>query len=1442
MKLGAVLKIQLLSYLSTINAQNLYFGNTTIARSLSSASIVSKISASESSNFLESSTSIENNQPSVTSPSSEILDNREVSISESSSQFIDHVLNSFSELPLVSTDIDVNDNSFSLTSYSIPTSSVIDSSSAFTSELDVVSASSTTSASEGTLQKSIRSYSSVLGSSQFPSSVSSLLINDIPFTSESVQFSMSDLDNTSEKIQTHSKSTFDKHSSSIIEASSSTNSILSFVRTSTESQDITTLTATISESDVTKHSTVTLLTTKDKLISSTSASTSALHSKIESTLTSSTFDVFTVITTTSTIGTLLSEVTFTASLSTQTITTDGVMTVYTTWCPLTISDASYTESSTKYHTTSTLTHTSTSTVTYHSRKPTSKNDDYLSSSSSDQSISKTIISELTTTDIYGSVVTSSFTVVLSTQTTKIDGVKTVFTTWCPYTSSSLSNPLIISSTIKQDTILSTTVPMISNSPTSTPHDNFVHSTSSVLAPVFTSSNLHSSSRTNSPVISIPPTQDTFQTVTTLKTTTTSHNSFVGAINSKNSDQLTTSISNIIQSRDISETSTSVIPLTTTDTNGFTTVSSISVILSTHTTDINGVTTVFTTWCPLTSRTDLKSHAIAPSKSVVSSERENFLPTTTLIPLTTTDSKGYTITSSVSALLSTYTFESNGITTVYTTWCALISDNTIFTSKNLPSSRLSTVLTTTIKNYVSTTTSAIHTVKTTTTKNKIPVSTISISRKLSAQRTNGDKTTKHLNENSINNENIFSTEQTQPNTIETNVKTSVHQPPTTATYKRTESILASSSLKLETTHLISQVPVNYVLRTTTVTTQVCSKKECTPTVIKSTYTHSTLTLKTLATTTFVTPKTTITHFTSTIVLSTEVCSNQICTYTPVTKVVSHSKVVTLIPSNKLTSSQLTVHSTSIIHTSKTNQVTRTTTTTSSSSHTTNKDTQSFSNTETTLVKSIKSCSDGQCFSKNIHTTTVNTRPMTTSTTNKLSVYNSYSQGQKTKIVSVESCSDNRCSLSSKSDTAATLTTTSIVQKTLSSTTSKKHISSNTEISTEIVKIPSNIGSQSFTTIMHDKSSESIPHIVSTITTITNGIVTHFTTWCPLSSKSSTTSLKVSQVSTKIVETASTSTSNMIKTSVVSSKSLVLSTVKITTNGQVTVYTTWCPLNEASTSTKICNRKECKQSSIIQTSRQLTTIPCNGKHCSTSLTKSIHSSILTTPTIPVTTQKTTSTTTQETIPVTTQKTTPVTTQKTTSTTTKLTLSSQQQPHDTTIEKHGSTFITKATTSTVSIKCTNKECSTTSKTGFNELPTTSTTITTSTTLSPTNIKESSHVVLPVVTHATITSCVGQKCYTNVASITTVTTIHTTKSVSSKCIGKDCLKENYISTSCNDKLQCTTFASNNIPVESITAIQSITTSSASHTQSVQILSGAGFKLNLTNNWLVCFILLIFI
>ncbi|EDZ73478.1 YCR089Wp-like protein, partial [Saccharomyces cerevisiae AWRI1631] len=446
-------------------------------------------------------------------------------------------------------------------------------------------------------------------------------------------------------------------------------------------------------------------------------------------------------------------------------------------------------------------------------------------------------------------------------------------------------------------------------------------------------------------------------------------------------------------------------------------------------------------------------------------------------LTTTQLK----TSGMQTLvLSTVTTTVNGAATEYTTWCpaSSIAYTTSISYKTL-------VLTTEVCSHSECTPTVITSV--TATSSTIPLLSTSSSTVLSSTVSEGAKNPA-ASEVTINTQVSATSE-----AISTSTQVSATSATATASESSTTSQVSTASETISTlgtqnftttgsllfpalsTEMINTTVVSR--KTLIISTEVCSHSKCVPTVITEVVTskgtpsngHSSQTLQTEAV-----EVTLSSH--QTVTMSTEVCSNSICTPTVITSVQMRST-----PFPYLTSS------------------------TSSSS------------LASTKKSSLEASSEMSTFS-----VSTQSLPLAFTSSEKRST-TSVSQWSNTVLTNtIMSSSSNVISTNEKP----------------SSTTSPYNFSSG-------YSLPS--------------SSTPSQYSLSTATTTINGIKTVYTTWCPLAEKSTVAASSQSSRSVDRFVSSSKPSSSLSQTSI----QYTLSTATTTISGLKTVYTTWCPLTSKST---------------------------------------------------------------------------------------------------------------------------------------------------------------------------------------------------------------------------------------------------------------------------------------
>ncbi|AQZ13354.1 FIG2 (YCR089W) and AGA1 (YNR044W) [Zygosaccharomyces parabailii] len=391
-------------------------------------------------------------------------------------------------------------------------------------------------------------------------------------------------------------------------------------------------------------------------------------------------------------------------VSTVTTTIDGTSTVYTTWCPLTLTSLASSELSTKSPT-STENSISLTDEEYfsgtslevqspplsskygYSSSPVSTTTDVLNSSSSMP------VDVTSATPIPSSAYSSETTRLLSritTVTTTINGTSTAYTTWCPLTESYST-----SSTSPKQTV-STFGPSQSVNSVSSSHA--AHS--SVIGN--TTQQNSESTGTFSTINDITTALTESWQVITLTTEVCSHTSCTRSIltTTKNKGNPGSAISSssaatiseasvesagpatssshkaIHQPSSSSTIFNSLTPSIITSSSIFSTSSSTTEASSTHTTGSSTKTT-----SKATSQTEDNPRSLISTLSTVSSDAIEYISTSqqsteqTLSYVTESAHKAGTVSSDskLSSTISTVVTTINGTSTVYTTWCPLTSD-------------------------------------------------------------------------------------------------------------------------------------------------------------------------------------------------------------------------------------------------------------------------------------------------------------------------------------------------------------------------------------------------------------------------------------------------------------------------------------------------------------------------------------------------------------------------------------------------------------------------------------------------------------------------------------------------------------------------------------------------------------------------------------------------
>ncbi|AJQ36368.1 Fig2p [Saccharomyces cerevisiae YJM1336] len=757
-----------------------------------------------------------------------------------------------------------------------------------------------------------------------------------------------------------------------------------------------------------------------------------------------------VINTTNTQGSVTST-TSPAYVSTATKTVDGVITEYVTWCPLTqtksqaigVSSSISSVPQASSFSGSSILSSNSSTLAASNNVPESTasgSSQYQDWSSSSLPLSQTTWVVINTTNTQGSVTSTTSPAYVSTATKTVDGVITEYVTWCPLTQTKSQAIGISSSTI-------------SATQTSKPSSILTLGISTLQLSDATfkgTETINTHLMTESTSITEPTyfsgTSDSFYLCTTEVNLASSLSSYP---NFSSSEGSTATITNST----VTFGSTSKYPSTS--------VSNPTEASQHVSSSVNS----------LTDFTSNSTETIAVISNIhkTSSNKDYSLTTTQLK------------TSGMQTLvLSTVTTTVNGAATEYTTWCpaSSIAYTTSISYKTL-------VLTTEVCSHSECTPTVITSV--TATSSTIPLLSTSSSTVLSSTVSEGAKNPA-ASEVTINTQVSATSEATS-----TSTQVSATSATATASESSTTSQVSTASETISTlgtqnftttgsllfpalsTEMINTTVVSR--KTLIISTEVCSHSKCVPTVITEVVTskgtpsngHSSQTLQTEAV-----EVTLSSH--QTVTMSTEVCSNSICTPTVITSVQMRST-----PFPYLTSS------------------------TSSSS------------LASTKKSSLEASSEMSTFS-----VSTQSLPLAFTSSEKRST-TSVSQWSNTVLTNtIMSSSSNVISTNEKP----------------SSTTSPYNFSSG-------YSLPS--------------SSTPSQYSLSTATTTINGIKTVYTTWCPLAEKSTVAASSQSSRSVDRFVSSSKPSSSLSQTSI----QYTLSTATTTISGLKTVYTTWCPLTSKST---------------------------------------------------------------------------------------------------------------------------------------------------------------------------------------------------------------------------------------------------------------------------------------
>ncbi|CAI4869754.1 CLL_collapsed_G0006130.mRNA.1.CDS.1 [Saccharomyces cerevisiae] len=818
-----------------------------------------------------------------------------------------------------------------------------------------------------------------------------------------------------------------------------------------------------------------------------------------------------VINTTNTQGSVTST-TSPAYVSTATKTVDGVITEYVTWCPLTQTKSQaigVSSSMSSVPQASSFSGSSNSTTLVASNNvpesTASGSSQYQDWSSSSLPLSQTTWVVINTTNTQGSVTSTTSPAYVSTATKTVDGVITEYVTWCPLTQTKSQAIGVSSSTIsatqtsKPSSILTLGISTLQLSDatfkgTETINTHLMTESTSITEPTYfsgTSDSFYlSTSEVNlaSSLSSYPnfsSSEGSTATITNSTVTFGSTSKYPSASVSNPTEASQHVSSSVNSLTDFTSNSTETIAvisnihktssnkdysLTTTQlkTSGMQTL-----VLSTVTTTVNGAATEYTTWCPATSiayTTSISYKTLVLTTEVCSHSEctptviTSVTATSSTIPLSSTSSSTV-LSSTVSEGTKNPAASEVTTNTQVSATSEATSTSTSVTATASESSTTSQVSAT--SEATSTSTSVTATASESSTTSQVSATSEATSTSTSVTATASESsTTSQVSATSVRATSSESSTTSQVSTASETISTLGTQNFTT-----TGSLLFPAlSTEMINTTVVSR-------KTLIISTEVCSHSKCVPTVITEVVTskgtpsngHSSQTLQTEAV-----EVTLSSH--QTVTMSTEVCSNSICTPTVITSVQMRST-----PSPYLTSS------------------------TSSSS------------LASTKKSSLEASSEMSTFS-----VSTQSLPLAFTSSEKRST-TSASQWSSTVLTNtIMSSSSNVISTNEKP----------------SSTTSPYNFSSG-------YSLPS--------------SSTPSQYSLSTATTTINGIKTVYTTWCPLAEKSTVAASSQSSRSVDRFVSSSKPSSSLSQTSI----QYTLSTATTTISGLKTVYTTWCPLTSKST---------------------------------------------------------------------------------------------------------------------------------------------------------------------------------------------------------------------------------------------------------------------------------------
>ncbi|CAI4294057.1 BGN_3a_G0006170.mRNA.1.CDS.1 [Saccharomyces cerevisiae] len=692
-------------------------------------------------------------------------------------------------------------------------------------------------------------------------------------------------------------------------------------------------------------------------------------------------------------------------------------------------------------------------------------------SSSSLPLSQTTWVVINTTNIQGSVTSTASPAYVSTATKTVDGVITEYVTWCPLTQTKSQAIGISSSTI-------------SATQTSKP--------SSILTLGISTLQLSDA---------IFKGTETINTLLMTESTLITEPTYFSG--TSDSFYLSTSEVNLASSLSSYPNFSSSEGSTATITNSTVTFGSTSKYPSTSVSNPTEASQhVSSSVNSLTDFTSNSTETIAVISNIhKTSSNKDYSSTTTQLK-----------TSGMQTLvLSTVTTTVNGAATEYTTWCPAtsIAYTTSISYKTL-------VLTTEVCSHSECTPTVITSV--TATSSTIPLLSTSSSTVLSSTVSEGAKNPA-ASEVTINTQVSATSEATS-----TSTQVSATSATATASESSTTSQVSSTSEATSTSTQVSATSATATASESSTTSQVSTASETISTLGTQNFTTTgSLLFPALSTeminTTVVSRKT--------LIISTEVCSHSKCVPTVITEVVTSKGT----PSNGHSSQTLQTEAVEV----------------TLSSH-------------QTVTMSTEVCSNSICTPTVITSVQMRSTPfpyLTSSTSSSSLASTKKSSLEASSEMSTFSVSTQSLPLAFTSSEKRSTTSVSQWSNTVSTNTIMS--SSSNVISTN--EKPSSTTSPYNFSSGYSLPSSSTPsqYSLSTATTTINGIKTVYTTWCPLAEKSTVAASSQSSRSVDRFVSSSKPSSSLSKTSI----QYTLSTATTTISGLKTVYTTWCPLTSKST---------------------------------------------------------------------------------------------------------------------------------------------------------------------------------------------------------------------------------------------------------------------------------------